>query len=51
MYRNGTAFDYESVKGICYFHNNLTEKNSINHKFSSRKIQWKKRWKKEKEFS
>ena len=23
MYRNGTAFDYESIKGICYYHNNL----------------------------
>ncbi|MDO7697654.1 MAG: hypothetical protein MUP88_04985 [Nitrosopumilus sp.] len=23
MYRNGTAYDYESVKGICYFHNNI----------------------------
>jgi hypothetical protein len=26
MYRNGTAFDYESVKGICYFHNNIDRK-------------------------
>lgn len=24
MYRNGTAYDYESVKGICYFHNNIS---------------------------
>ncbi|HJJ22669.1 MAG TPA: hypothetical protein OQH54_03010 [Nitrosopumilus sp.] len=23
MYRDGTAFDYESVKGICYFYNNI----------------------------
>ena len=23
MYRNGTAYDYESVKGICYFHNHI----------------------------
>ena len=23
LYRNGTAFDYESVKGICYYHNNI----------------------------
>ena len=23
MYRNGTAYDYESVKGICYFYNNI----------------------------
>ncbi|MBL7001947.1 MAG: hypothetical protein ISR80_04240 [Nitrosopumilus sp.] len=23
LYRHGTAFDYESVNGICYFHNNL----------------------------
>lgn len=23
MYRNGTAYDYESVKGICFFHNNI----------------------------
>ena len=23
MYRNGTAYDYEAVKGICYFHNNI----------------------------
>ncbi len=26
MYRNGTAFDYKSVKGICYFHNNISRK-------------------------
>jgi len=26
MYRHGTAFDYESVKGICYFHNNIDRK-------------------------
>ena len=24
MYRNGTAYDYESVKGICFFYNNIT---------------------------
>ncbi len=23
MYRNGTAYDYESVKGICFFYNNI----------------------------
>lgn len=23
MYRKGTAYDYESVRGICYFHNNI----------------------------
>ncbi len=23
QYRNGTPFDYESIKGICYFHNNI----------------------------
>ena len=23
MYRKGTAYDYESVKGICYFYNNI----------------------------
>ena len=23
MYRDGTAYDYESVKGICYFYNNI----------------------------
>ncbi len=23
MYKHGTAYDYESVKGICYFHNNI----------------------------
>ena len=23
MYRNGTAYDYESVKGIYYFYNNI----------------------------
>lgn len=23
MYRNGTAYDYESVKGITYYHNNI----------------------------
>ncbi len=26
MYRNGTAYDYESIKGICYFHNNINRK-------------------------
>jgi hypothetical protein len=26
MYKNGTAYDYESVKGICYFHNNIDRK-------------------------
>ncbi|MSS86178.1 MAG: hypothetical protein CK526_05335 [Thaumarchaeota archaeon] len=26
MYRNGTAYDYESLKGICYFHNNIDRK-------------------------
>ena len=26
MYRHGTAFDYESVKGICYFYNNIDRK-------------------------
>ena len=26
MYRNGTAYDYKSVKGICYFHNNIDRK-------------------------
>ena len=23
MYRNGTAYDYESVRGVCYYHNNI----------------------------
>lgn len=26
MYRNGTAYDYKSVNGICYFHNNIDRK-------------------------
>ena len=26
MYRHGTAYDYEAVKGICYFHNNIDRK-------------------------
>jgi len=26
MYRNGTAYDYESVKGICFFYNNIDQK-------------------------
>ena len=26
MYRHGTAYDYESVKGICYFYNNIDRK-------------------------
>ena len=26
MYRNGTAYDYKSVKGISYFHNNIDRK-------------------------
>ena len=27
MYRNGTPFDYESIKGITYFHNNWSRDN------------------------
>lgn len=26
MYRNGTPFDYESIKGITFFHNNIEKK-------------------------
>ena len=26
MYRHGTAYDYESVRGISYFHNNISRK-------------------------
>lgn len=26
MYRHGTAYDYEAIKGICYFHNNIDRK-------------------------
>ena len=26
MYRHGTAFDYEAIKGVCYFHNNIDRK-------------------------
>jgi len=26
MYRNGTAYNYESVKGICFFYNNIDRK-------------------------
>ncbi len=26
MYRKGTAYDYESVKGICYYYNNIDRK-------------------------
>jgi len=26
MYRNGTPYDYESVKGITYYHNNIPRK-------------------------
>jgi hypothetical protein len=26
MYKHGTAYDYESVRGICYFHNNIDRK-------------------------
>ena len=26
LYRNGTPYDYESVKGITYFHNNIPRK-------------------------
>ncbi|MCV0410013.1 hypothetical protein [Nitrosopumilus sp.] len=26
MYRHGTAYDYESVRGICYYHNNIDRK-------------------------
>ncbi len=26
MYRHGTAYDYEAVKGICYFYNNIDRK-------------------------
>ena len=51
MYRNGTAFDYEAVKGICYFHNNIEKKRtSINYQFSSRKIWWKRDGERRKNF-
>ena len=42
MYRNGTAYDYESVKGVCYFHNNIDRKElpEIN-KFLQRKFEGK----------
>jgi len=26
MYKHGTAYDYESVKGICYYYNNIDRK-------------------------
>ncbi len=26
MYRHGTPYDYESIKGICYFYNNIDRK-------------------------
>ncbi|HJM79080.1 MAG TPA: hypothetical protein QF656_00875 [Nitrosopumilus sp.] len=26
LYKNGAAYDYESVNGICYFHNNIDRK-------------------------
>ena len=26
MYKNGTPYDYESVKGITYYHNNIPRK-------------------------
>ena len=26
MYRHGTPYDYESINGICYFHNNIDRK-------------------------
>jgi len=26
MYRNGTPYDYESVRGVCYYHNNISRK-------------------------
>ncbi len=26
MYRDGTAYDYESIHGICYFYNNIDKK-------------------------
>ena len=26
MYRNGTPYDYESIRGISYFHNNISRK-------------------------
>lgn len=26
MYRHGTAYDYEAINGICYFHNNIDRK-------------------------
>ena len=48
MYKHGTAYDYESVKGICYYYNNIdreelpTITNFLKGKFKV------KRWKKEK---
>ena len=29
MYRHGTTYDYESVKGICYYHNNIDRKELV----------------------
>ena len=49
MYRNGTAYDYESVKGICYFYNNIDRKELPEiTKFYKESITVKK-WKKETE--
>jgi len=51
MYRHGTAYDYESVKGICYFYNNIDRKNSLKLPNSFKENTMVKRWKKETESS
>ena len=45
MYKHGTAYDYESVKGICYFHNNIDRKelpaitNFLKEKFNGKEME------------
>ncbi len=46
MYKYGTAYDYESVKGICYFYNNMTKKNCQKLQVSFKGNLMEKKWKK-----
>ena len=45
MYKHGTAYDYESVKGICYYYNNIdreelpTITNFLKGKFNGKKME------------
>ena len=45
MYRHGTAYDYESVKGICFYYNNIVREevpkitNFLKEKFDGKEME------------